>query len=129
MIPKLRVARPTNNLQALLRFYRDGLGLTVLSAFTDHEGFDGLILGHPQAPYHLEFTHQHGHSAVGVPSPEHLLVLYVPDADQWLQAVNRMQQAGFDSVLAHNPYWNQHGITFTDPDGYRVVLQNAAWEN
>ncbi|GAB3240477.1 VOC family protein [Hymenobacter seoulensis] len=128
MVPKLRVARPTNNLQALLRFYRDGLGLTVLGSFTNHDGFDGLMLGHPQAPYHLEFTSQRGYTAVGVPSAEHLLVFYVPDADEWLLAVNRMREAGFESVSAHNPYWNQHGVTFTDPDGYRVVLQQAAWD-
>jgi len=25
------------------------------------------------------------------------------------------------------PYWDAHGRTFEDLDGYRVVLQNAAW--
>ena len=24
-------------------------------------------------------------------------------------------------------FWDKHGKTFADPDGYRVVLQNAAW--
>jgi hypothetical protein len=31
---------------------------------------------------------------------------------------------GVDLGLAH---WDLHGQTFADPDGYRVVLQNAAW--
>jgi hypothetical protein len=31
-------------------------------------------------------------------------------------------------VQSFNPYWDQHGKTFEDPDGYRVVLQNAAWD-
>lgn len=26
-----------------------------------------------------------------------------------------------------NPYWDRLGLTFEDPDGDRVVLQNAAW--
>jgi len=35
----------------------------VLTQFHDHEGFDGVILGHPQQPYHLEFTAQRGHQS------------------------------------------------------------------
>ncbi len=32
------------------------------------------------------------------------------------------------SLLApSNPYWDKLGRTFEDPDGYRVVLQNADW--
>jgi hypothetical protein len=42
----LRVARPTNDLPAVINFYRDGLGLTVLSEFKNHAGFDGVMLGH-----------------------------------------------------------------------------------
>jgi hypothetical protein len=30
-------------------------------------------------------------------------------------------------VAAFNPYWDRDGVTFEDPDGYRIVLQNAAW--
>ena len=59
-IPKLRVARPTDNLDALIRFYRDGLGLQILYRFENHDGIDG--------------------------------------------------------------------VTFEDPDGYRIVLQNSAWD-
>ena len=34
----LRVARPSDNLDAVVKFYRDGLGFTVLYEFTDHQG-------------------------------------------------------------------------------------------
>ena len=44
MVPKLRVARPTDQLPALLRFYRDGLGLVELTSFAAHNGFDGVML-------------------------------------------------------------------------------------
>jgi hypothetical protein len=30
-------------------------------------------------------------------------------------------------VRSYNPYWEEAGVTFEDPDGYRVVLQNAEW--
>src|SRR6059058_5384795 len=34
--PILRIARPTNDIDVLLPFYCDGLGLSVLGAFADH---------------------------------------------------------------------------------------------
>lgn len=125
--PVLRVARPTNDLAPLRRFYCDGLGFGVLSEFIDHAGFDGLIVGHPRAPYHLEFVREQGVTVPAAPTDEHLLVLYVPDASQWDAAVARMEEAGFPRVRPHNPWWARHGACFRDPDGYHVVLQNAPW--
>lgn len=126
-VPHLRVARPTDNLEALLRFYEQGLGLAVLYRFEDHDGFDGVMLGGAGAPYHFEFTTKHGHAVGRAPTPDNLLVFYLPEAARWHAAVQRLKDAGFDPVPAFNPYWDRAGVTFEDPDGYRVVLQNAAW--
>ncbi len=57
------------------------------------------------------------------------MVFYLPDADEWRTACERMTTAGFKSVLSFNPYWDERGRTFEDPDGYRIVLQRAAWSN
>lgn len=38
----LRVARPSDDLDAVVRFYRDGLAFELLSEFRDHDGFDGV---------------------------------------------------------------------------------------
>jgi hypothetical protein len=38
-----------------------------------------------------------------------------------------MDAAGFEAVSSFNPYWNARGRSYQDPDGYRVVLQQAAW--
>ncbi len=127
MIPKLRVARPTNNLAAVRHFYVDGLGLPEQYAFAGHDGFDGLMVGHAQAAYHLEFTQQAGHVVPPAPTTENLLVFYLPERLAWEAAVARMQAHGYPAVPAHNAYWDRQGVTFADPDGYRVVLQNAAW--
>lgn len=127
MIPKLRVARPTNDVAALRKFYVEALGLSELYAFAQHAGFDGLMVGHPQAPYHLEFTSQLGVIVDRAPTPEHLLVFYYPEQADWEAAVARLRAHGHKPVPAHNPYWDQQGLTFEDPDGYRVVLQQAAW--
>ena len=127
-IPILRVARPTDNLPALLRFCGEGLGLEQLAAFRNHNVFDGVMLGRPQVPYHLEFTHQPGHGAGRAPTADNLLVLCLPRADEWQAAVQRLEAAGFAAAPAHNPYWDHFGRTFEDPDGYRVVLQQAEWK-
>ncbi len=125
--PVLRVARPTDNISRLRNFYETGLGFVQLAAFEDHQGFDGLILGHAQWPYHLEFTHQRGHTIGRAPSADNLIVLYLPDHADWVAATTRMQRAGFDPAPSYNPYWDKDGRTFEDPDGYRIVLQNASW--
>jgi catechol 2,3-dioxygenase-like lactoylglutathione lyase family enzyme len=123
----LRVARPTDDLAAAVAFYRDGLGFAVLSEFRDHAGFDGVMLGHRGSGYHLEFTHSHGHRAGRAPTADHLLVFYLPDAGDWERAVARLETRGHQPVPSANPYWDERGQTFEDPDGYRVVLQNARW--
>ncbi len=124
----LRIARPTDDLAALTEFYRDGLGFEELYRFVDHAGFDGVMLGHRGAPYHLEFTHRRGHAVGRAPNTEHLLVFYLPDRAAWTAAAARMRAHGLAPVASDNPYWDRHGVTFEDPDGYRVVLQNAAWD-
>jgi catechol 2,3-dioxygenase-like lactoylglutathione lyase family enzyme len=123
--PKLRIARPTDDPQALLRFYQDGLGFEVLGGFKDHAGFDGIFLGRRGWPYHLAFTVHRGHPAGRAPTQENLLIFYVPDAAEWQAIVDRMTELGFAPVASINPYWEVRGKTFEDPDGYRVVLECA----
>jgi hypothetical protein len=123
----LRVARPTDRLDEVVRFYTEGLGLASLGAFADHAGFDGVMLGVPGGAYHLEFTRKHGHAAGRAPSADNLLVFYLSDEREWREAIDRMIGSGYQPVPSLNPYWDQVGRTFEDPDGYRVVLQHAAW--
>lgn len=58
---------------------------------------------------------------------EDLLVLYYPDENEWGHACKRMADAGYEKANSFNPYWEENGRTFVDPDGYRVVIQNSAW--
>lgn len=124
---QLRVARPSDDLTALVKFYRDGLGFDVLTQFKAHEGFDGVMLGRMGAAYHLEFTRKQGHKVGRAPTEDNLLVFYLPDLGEWGRAVARLENAGYEPVKSFNPYWDKRGKTFEDPDGYRVVLQNASW--
>lgn len=123
----MRVARPTDNLAAIAEMYAKGLGFTVLAQFHGHEGFDGVILGHPNQPYHIEFITQRGHQVGKAPTKDHLLVFYIPDQDEWEASCRHMRAAGFRRVSSYNSYWDVRGRTFEDLDAYRVVLQNASW--
>ena len=123
----LRVARATDNLAKVVRFYCDGLGFEVLGSFEDHDGFDGVMLGHPGDSYHLEFTRRRGEQ-VGRATEENLLVFYLPHRAEWELAIDRIEQQGHRRVTPANPYWDRSGATFEDPDGYRIVLENAAWK-
>jgi catechol 2,3-dioxygenase-like lactoylglutathione lyase family enzyme len=125
----LRIARPVSNLRRLADMYCAGLGLHVLGSFDNHDGFDGVMLGREGCDYHFEFTFCHSHPIKPQPSADDLVVFYLPDAAEWELACEKMAAAGFECIASFNPYWDVHGRTFVDPDGYRVVLQNAAWSN
>ena len=130
MIPResiLRVARPTDNLDKIKYMYMAGLGFSLLGEFYDHDGFDGVILGHDNHNYHLEFTHHKGQAVGGAPTKDNLLVFYIPDNAEWASACSQMVMAGFNETKSYNPYWDVVGKTFEDIDGYRVVLQNRQW--
>jgi catechol 2,3-dioxygenase-like lactoylglutathione lyase family enzyme len=94
----LRVARPTDDLAAVVRFYRDGLGLEVLYEFSGHGDFDGVMLGHTGAGYHLQFTRKEGHRAGRAPTEDNLLVFYLPDRAERQEAVKRLERHGYRPV-------------------------------
>ena len=101
----------------------------MLYRFQNHDEFDGVMLGLPGAPYHFEFTRAVDHRAGRAPSKDNLLVFYIAERSAWEVAIERMRDAGFPPVPAFNPYWGRNVATFEDPDGYRVVLQNAEWSS
>lgn len=107
--------------------YCRGLGLFVAGSFENHDGFDGVMLGFEGLDYHFEFTRRRTHPVAAAPTPEDLIVLYLPTAAEWHAACESMLAAGFEQVTSFNPYWEVRGRTFEDPDGYRVVLQQEEW--
>lgn len=73
-----------------MAMYSRGLGLCVVGRFEDHDGFDGVMLGLKGSSYHFEFTHSRTHPVVPAPTPEDLLVFYVPTAAEWQTACASM---------------------------------------
>jgi catechol 2,3-dioxygenase-like lactoylglutathione lyase family enzyme len=119
----VRFARHTNRLPELVRFYRDGLGLREIGSFQDHDGYDGVFLDLPGTGAHLEFTSGGEHGAPS-PHPESLLVLYLGSPEAVRTAIERV---GATPIAPANPYWAANGVTFEDPDGFRVVLVAREW--
>ena len=126
--PQLRVARPVSDITRTQLMYCKGLNFRVLATFKDHDGFDGVMLGHPGVQYHFEFTHCHKQEIVPNSTPEDLIVLYFPNETEWKITCSNMISAGFKEIKSFNPYWDVRGRTFQDTDGYRVVLQHAEWK-
>ena len=123
-VMELRIARHTDRLEEVVRFYRDGLGLREIDRFHDHAGYDGALLTVGGDGAHLEFT-TGGDETAPDPHPESLLVLYLGN-DEAVRAVTARLEG--EPVAPANPYWNEHGVTIEDPDGFRVVLVPEARE-
>ncbi len=124
-VAQVRIARPTERLDEVIAFYRDGLGLPELYRFADHDGYDGVMLGLPDASYHLEFTQRRRGGAPPAPSADNLLVFYIPDAAQLQRLRTRLERLGSRVAEPENPWWLGKSVTFEDPDGWRVVLCNT----
>lgn len=118
---RFRVARHTNNIDSIINFYRNILGLEILGEFKNHDNYDGVFLGFKNKDWHLEFT-------VSDEKPIHnfddddLLVFYCDSQDEFKILKDRFRENGIKKVEAKNPYWNLNGITYLDPDGFRIVI-------
>lgn len=73
---EVHIARQTGQLDEVVAFYRDGLGLPEIDRFADHDGYTGVMIGLPGTRTHLEFTAT-DHTPPPTPHDESLLVLYV----------------------------------------------------
>lgn len=124
----LRIARPVSDLEQSVAMYCKGLGLVEIGRFQDHQGFDGVMLGGIGVDYHFEFTRFRSHPVRPSHTPEDLVVFYLPERAEWQRTCDSMLKAGFREVPPFNPYWGQRGRTFEDNDRYRVVVEQAAWE-
>jgi hypothetical protein len=125
-VAQVRVARPTDKLREVVRFYRDGIGLAEIGSFQEHAGYSGVMLGLPASAVHLEFTEHERGSPCPAPTRDNLLVLYIPDRAAIDRIVSRLSAMGCPPVPPENPYWEQKGVTIEDPDGWRVVLMNTS---
>lgn len=124
----LRLARPSHDLSQAEKFWVGGLDLEVLyRAGPEAEGGHSLLMvGWPDAAWHLELVGDPEGETPPAPSEEDLLVLYLgqPVAQE---LIDSLTINGGLVVQARNPYWDRYGVTIVDPDGYRLVLCHRSW--
>ena len=118
---KFRYARHTNNLEPSIQFYTKLIGLEVLGNFVNHSNYDGVFLGHSNMDWHLEFTTSKM-EAIHTFDEDDLLVFYVESQSEMDEILNKANSFGIKEVEPKNPYWKDNGVTFLDPDGFRVVV-------
>ena len=118
-----RFARHTNNLEKIKSFYIDVLGLEMLGGFENHNGYDGVFIGKPDENWHLEFT-QSNEIVNHIFNEDDILVFYPNDKLEYELLLEKVKKHSIEFITAKNPYWNENGKLFLDPDGYRIVISH-----
>jgi len=121
---KFRFARHTNDLEQLQSFYVNILGMEILGGFQNHNGYDGIFIGKTNGNWHLEFTK----SDEIVPfnfGEEDVLVFYPNTKLEYESILEKINNFPIKIIEAKNPYWNENGKMFIDPDGYRIIISNS----
>jgi len=117
----LRVARHTNNLEIIENFYVNVLGFENLGAFQNHNNYDGVFIGKSDLDWHFEFT-QSNTKANHVFDEDDIIVLYPDTIKKYNDLVDSILDHSISIITAVNPYWNENGKMFLDPDGYRILV-------
>lgn len=117
----LRVARHTNNLEEIEKFYVNILGFERLGGFQNHNNYDGVFIGKKELSWHFEFT-QSQISAKHTFDEDDVTVLYPKTISDYTNLENKIKKHNITVIDALNPFWNENGIMIQDPDGYRIVI-------
>jgi len=117
----LRVARHTNDLEIIENFYVDILGFERLGGFQNHNNYDGVFIGKPVLDWHFEFT-QSKIKANHTFDEDDVIVLYPKTISDYNDLTKKLLQYSVSIINAINPFWNENGQMFQDPDGYRIVI-------
>ena len=118
---KIRIARHVKAIEPMVHFYSDLLGLEIINTFEKHNGYDGVIMGFKTSEWEIEFTKS-------PESPEHtadeddLLVLKYDDIEVYEGVIERLRSEKNIEFAPRNPFWEDHGKLFRDPEGYGVVV-------
>ena len=118
-----RVARHTNNLEAVKNFYINVLKFDLLGGFENHDHYNGVFLGVPKTDWHLEFTSSN-EKAVHQFDEDEIFVLYPETQNEYDLLITNVTNTKIPFIIPKNPYWIQNGKMIVDPDGYRIVISN-----
>lgn len=118
----VQIERPTDRLEEMVRFYRDGLGMVEIAHDDGLAGSEDVMLGLPGRGCELIFTPK----APDVPGPAPgggcRLFLRLSDAGAVDRAAGRLEELGYAPELPGDNGPAAGGVTVADPDGWRIVL-------
>lgn len=117
----LRVARHTDDLEKIEQFYVDILGFENLGGFQNHNNYDGIFVGKSGLDWHFEFT-QSNTKAHHTFDEDDVIVLYPKTITDYNNLINKLLKHNISTITAVNPFWNENGKMYQDPDGYRIVI-------
>lgn len=118
---KLRVARHTDQLPAIRKFYIKTLGLKLIGEIDNHNNYSAIFCQSETLGWHLEFTsssEKANHSF----DEDDMMVFYLNDQKRYDELLQNLRKENTPEITARNPWWNEHGHTFLDPDGCRIVI-------
>jgi catechol 2,3-dioxygenase-like lactoylglutathione lyase family enzyme len=119
----LRVARHTNDLKKIEDFYLNILGFERLGGFQNHNNYDGVFIGKSDLDWHFEFT-QSAEKVNHTFDEDDVTVLYPATISEYDNFINSLIDNNICFITSKNPFWNQNGKMFLDPDGFRIVISN-----
>jgi catechol 2,3-dioxygenase-like lactoylglutathione lyase family enzyme len=125
-VQSTRLVRVSRHLEKVVRFYRDGIGLQELSRFVDEKGYSGVCLGIAGQNWEMEITQHKSLKPSPAPDKDNLLVFYMDGMGAIGKLVITLGRMGHFPVSQEHPLWHEVGVTFEDPDGWRVVLVEHA---
>ena len=118
----VRIARPTDRLDDVVRFYTRRARAARARPFRRSCRLPGRAAGVARLGTTWSSPSMITAARAGA-QPDNLLVLYFGDLAQVGQVARRLAALGHLPVEAENPYWTENGaVTVEDPDGWRVVL-------
>ncbi|KAF2513853.1 VOC family protein [Flavobacterium foetidum] len=119
----LRVARHTDNLDEIEKFYVQILGFERLGSFENHDNYDGIFIGKPDLDWHFEFTKSKT-KANHIFDEDDVIVLYPKEILEYNHLIDNILRNNISTISSVNPYWNENGTMIQDPDGYRIVISS-----
>lgn len=118
---EFRVARHTNQLDEIRRFYTTIFEFEILGEFKNHNNYDGIFIGKPHFDWHLEFTTSN-EDANHHFDEDDCLVFYPQNQQEYDAIIENLEKFKLKPIKAKNPYWNENGITILDPDGFHIII-------
>ena len=118
---QFRVARHTNQINEIRDFYIKVLSFEILGKFKNHNGYDDIFIGKSDLSQHLEFTTTHENIDHHF-DEDNCLVFYPTTQQEYDEIVERLELHQIKQIKSKNPYWNNNGISFLDPDGFVVLV-------